>query len=76
MATPPAIPLGKRLLRCPVVLAKVGKSKASLYKMIRAREFPAPIPISSSTVAWLEAEVDAWIQSRVDLRDKQAGCAQ
>lgn len=75
MAAPSGIPLGKRLLRCPDVLAKVGKSKASLYKMIRVREFPAPIPISSSTVAWLEAEVDAWIQSRIDLRDKQAGGA-
>lgn len=60
-----------RLLRLPDVLGRVGMSRTSLYESVGAGAFPAPIPIGVRSVAWLESEVSAWIQARVERRDKQ-----
>lgn len=59
-----------RLMRCPEVLSRVGLSKSTLYEMTTAGEFPGPIPIGRQAVAWLETEVDAWIASRIEQRDR------
>ena len=32
-------------------------------------QFPKSVSIGGRAVAWLESEVDSWIQERVDLRD-------
>lgn len=63
-----AFKLGHRLLRRPEVELKTGKSRAAIYEPIRAGTFPAPVPIGSNSVAWLEAEVDQWIAARIDER--------
>lgn len=76
MDSPAQVHPGKRLIRVNEVVNKVGKSRPAIYKMIRAREFPGPIPVSSRTVAWLESEVDEWIQSRIDMRDSKTAVAQ
>ena len=60
-----------RLMRRPEVLAKIGLASSTLYEMTAAGEFPAPIPIGRQAVGWLESEVDAWINKRVELRDSQ-----
>lgn len=66
--------LGNRLLRLPDVAAKTGKSKPAIYAAIRAGTFPAPVPIGTNSVAWLESEVDGWIQARLDERaSRRAG---
>lgn len=41
-------------------------SRSSLYAMIARGEFPAPVKISGRRVAWPEATVNEWIQSRID----------
>lgn len=76
MESPAQVSPGKRLIRVSVVMEKVAKSRPSIYKMIRDRKFPRPIPVSSRTVAWLESEVDAWIEGQVKLRDSRDGCGQ
>ena len=60
-----------RLIRRPEVLERVGLSSSTLYEMTAAGEFPAPIPIGRQAVAWLDSEVDAWINERIDLRDSR-----
>ena len=59
-----AKPTGLRLLRVPDVLAKIGLSKPTLYRMLKAKEFPQPITIRNSSL-WPEDEVDAWIKASV-----------
>lgn len=49
----------------------VGLSQTTLYEQVAAGLFPAPIPIGAQAVAWLESEVLAWIQQRIEERDKR-----
>lgn len=59
------------LLRLPAVLARVGVSKATLYRWSRIGQFPRPhsLTANGSTVAWSSSEVDAWIKSKVATND-------
>lgn len=62
-----------RLLPTAVVLDRVCMSKTQLYRLINSGEFPKPIPISRNRVAFLESEVNAWIENRLRLRDEGHG---
>lgn len=55
----------QRLLRRPDVLHRCGISNSTLHRLINAGDFPAPIQISPRAVAWIEFEVDTWIQQRI-----------
>lgn len=55
-----------QLLRKPAVLAMTGLSESSLA---RARDFPAPVRLGPRQVAWVRAEVQAWIMRRLAARD-------
>ncbi|TVT64927.1 MAG: AlpA family transcriptional regulator [Pseudomonas sp.] len=61
-----------RLLRCPEVLERTGMPRASLYKQIAADAFPRPVPIGKQAVAWLESEIDAWVEKCINARDSAA----
>lgn len=64
-------PIRHRLLRRKEVLSRIGLGQTALYQLVREGKFPAPIPVSVQAVAWLEAEVDAWIQQRIEERDRR-----
>lgn len=57
------------LMRRPKVLALTGWSKSTLANRVNAREFPAPVSTGDRTVAWVEAEVAAWVTARIHERD-------
>lgn len=59
----PAVP--ETLDRLPTVLDRVGTSKTTVYAMVKAGTFPAPVKIGQRAVAWRRSDVDAWIDSRV-----------
>lgn len=50
--------------RLPSVLARVGRSRASLYRDIAAGLFPAPVKIGARAVGWDVRAVDRWISER------------
>jgi prophage regulatory protein len=54
----------KKLIRLPVVLERVGYSRSRVYDLIKAKEFPKPVKLGKRASAWVEEEVDAWINSR------------
>ncbi|AWA98347.1 MULTISPECIES: helix-turn-helix transcriptional regulator [Vibrio] len=54
-----------RLIRMREVLEKTGLSKATLYRLIAAGEFPASIQISSRAVGWEESLVDEFLMKKV-----------
>jgi prophage regulatory protein len=58
-------------LRLPKVKAVTGLSKSSLYDLIRANSFPAPIRLGTRTVAWVASEVNQWAAERI-LRSRVA----
>jgi len=53
-----------QLIRKPVVLQRCGISQSSLYRQIKEGTFPRPILISERCVAWVEHEVDAWMEAK------------
>jgi prophage regulatory protein len=52
-------------VRLPDVKAVTGLSKSSLYALIRANNFPAPVRLGPRTVAWVRSEVKQWAAERV-----------
>ncbi|UTW11981.1 AlpA family transcriptional regulator [Marinobacterium rhizophilum] len=57
-----------RLLRLPEVMYLTALSRSNLYRKIQAGTFPAAARTGSNSVAWVEEEVLAWIQARIDER--------
>jgi prophage regulatory protein len=51
--------------RLPEVRAVTGLSKSSLYALIRANSFPAPVRLGPRTVAWVRSEIKQWAAERV-----------
>lgn len=53
-------------LRLPQVIARTALSRTTIYSKIRAKTFPAPVPLGSSQiVAFLTEEIDAWAADQV-----------
>ena len=53
-----------RFERLPVVLARIGMSRAWVYKEMAAERFPKPIKIGSCS-AWYASQIDDWIEQHV-----------
>ena len=54
-----------KVLRLPVVMDRVGLGSSFIYLLIQRGEFPKPIKIGARAVAWIEPEVDVWIEERL-----------
>lgn len=49
------------ILRCKQVELETGLSKSTIYARIRAKTFPAPIPIGLRCVGWRVGDIDAFL---------------
>ena len=56
----------EHLLRLREILKRTGLSRSSLYEQVSEGKFPEPVKISSRSVAWVESEVDSWIDPRIN----------
>jgi prophage regulatory protein len=61
----------KRIIRLPEVLAKTGHAQSTWYEGVKNGTHPKPVPIGKYAVGWVEDEVDAWIEARIEARDSQ-----
>ena len=62
MAHPPA---SAAFLRLPEVIRRTGLSRSTIYLRVNKGTFPAPLKIGIRAIAWLEAEIDAWLAATV-----------
>jgi len=46
------------------ICADIGKSRAQLWRDVRAGLFPAPIETGPNSLAWRRSEIEAWKASR------------
>lgn len=53
------------VIRLPGVVAKTGLSRSSIYAAMGRNEFPASITLGARAVGWLEADIDAWVESKI-----------
>ena len=58
-------PRGARLLRMPAVRARSGLSGPTIYRLMREGSFPKPVRIAHQAVAWVESDIDQWIEDKV-----------
>jgi len=59
-----------RLIRLPEVLKRTGYGKAWIYHLISEGRFPQPVKIGLRAVAFVESEVEDWIQSVIETTRK------
>lgn len=50
----------KTVLRMPDILALLGISKATLYRMVEEGRFPAPFKIGKRLNGWRLTDIQAW----------------
>jgi prophage regulatory protein len=64
----------RRLVRRPEVESKTGLSTAEIYRRMAADPptFPRSVATGPNTRAWVEDEIDDWIDERIDARDQGA----
>ena len=53
-----------KVLRLPAVLDRVGLGRASIYAYMARGDFPRPIRVGKSAVAWRERDIIEWLSSR------------
>jgi prophage regulatory protein len=58
-----------RLERLPDVIARTGLSRTTIQRLIAAGTFAQPVRLTGRKIAFVAAEVDAWIAARVTARD-------
>ena len=69
----------KRLIRLPEVLSRTGYGRTTIYRKMEDGSFPRSVKLGgppidpnvfdSRAIAWIEDEVDQWIESRIEERD-------
>ena len=70
--------IAHRLLRRKQVEQAIGLSRSTIYARLDKNSphydptFPRPITLGSMSVAWVEAEIQNWIASRIDSSRKTA----
>ena len=68
-----------RFIRLNEVLSRTGYARTSIYRKMEDGEFPKSVKLGgppkdpsvfdSRAVAWIEDEVEQWIESRIEERD-------
>ncbi|WP_084494748.1 helix-turn-helix transcriptional regulator [Alkanindiges illinoisensis] len=70
-----------RIVRIKTVMQMTGLSRSSIYEKINPKSsyfelhFPRPISLGSSAIGWVEHEVQAWINQRIQDRQTREDCA-
>ena len=57
------------VFRLPQVLQATALSRSTVYAMMADGRFPKPMKLGERAVGWSEAEIAAWLESRIAARD-------
>ncbi len=61
-----------RFLRLKEVMSLTGLGRSTIYKfMADETDFPKSVPLGGRAVAWVESEIEEWMESRLSMRDSQ-----
>ncbi|MHB8389154.1 MAG: helix-turn-helix transcriptional regulator [Acidobacteriaceae bacterium] len=62
------------ILRLPAVKTRTGLSRSTIYLRISQGTFPKPVSLGGRAVGWLEAEIQEWLQQRIQSSRQAAAC--
>ncbi|WP_377110115.1 AlpA family transcriptional regulator [Pseudoalteromonas sp. R86517] len=54
-----------RLIKLKEVIEKTSLGRSTIYEFMTKGTFPKQISLGAKSVAWLESEVDDWIEDKV-----------
>lgn len=60
------------ILRLPAVKTRTGLSRSTIYLRVSERTFPKPVSLGARAVGWLEADIQEWLQQRIEMSRKAA----
>jgi prophage regulatory protein len=64
----PVAPFGsappRLFARLPTVLAATGLGRSTVYRLIAAGSFPAPVRLGPRALGWRWSDLDQWTRSR------------
>jgi prophage regulatory protein len=58
-----------RLIRLKEVMHCSGLGRSTVYKYVAEGTFPKPVPLGGRAVAWIQTEVELWIEEKIEKRD-------
>jgi prophage regulatory protein len=61
-----------RLIRLPEVESLTGYKRSRIYDFVKSGNFPQPLKIGPRATAWIESEIQGWINERIEQRDRAA----
>lgn len=59
----------QRIIRRGEIPAVTGYCIDHVYDLIRAGQFPKPVPLGARAVGWLESDIAEWQRQRIAERD-------
>ncbi|WNN45446.1 helix-turn-helix transcriptional regulator [Winslowiella toletana] len=57
--------MSQSLIRLSEVQRRTGYSKAWIYRLLKEERFPSSIKIGSRAIAFIESEIEEWINQRI-----------
>ncbi|ERM14391.1 AlpA family phage regulatory protein [Pantoea sp. JZ2] len=57
--------MSQSFIRLPEVQRRTGYSKAWIYRLLKEQRFPQSVKIGSRAIAFVESEIDEWIDQRI-----------
>ena len=60
----------EEFLRLKQVKSLIGLCRSSIYNKINEGTFPRPVRLGPQSVAWLQSEVQLWMNERIADRDQ------
>lgn len=55
----------QRLIKLPAVKERTTLSTSEIYRRLEAGTFPVQIKVGAKSVAWIEQEIDAWVEQMI-----------
>ncbi|TCV85870.1 helix-turn-helix transcriptional regulator [Sulfurirhabdus autotrophica] len=56
----------RKLLRINTLAAKLDVSTSTIWYWLKNGNFPKPIKLGANSTVWLESDIEAWLQSRIE----------
>jgi len=53
-------------IRLTEVKKRTGLSRSTIYERIKSHTFPEPVSLGARAIGFVESEISAWIEQRID----------
>lgn len=63
--------MSQNLIRLNEVQRRTGYSKAWIYRLMSQKRFPTSVKIGTRAIAFVESEIDEWINTRIEESRKE-----